>query len=87
MALKPPPLGDVIQQVMGPRGFKQEVDRNLRALAQAALGRLDVVSREEFDAQAAVLKRTRAKVAALESELASLSSELEAMEAAGRESN
>ena len=84
MALKPPPLGDVIQQVNelvgSGSGLRGEVDRNLRALAQAALARLDVVNREEFDAQAATLKRTRARVIALEAELEALTRELEALE-------
>lgn len=85
MALKPPPIGDVIQQVnalMGESGLKGEVDRGARSLAQAALARLDVVSREEFDAQAAILKRTRARVSTLEAELETLTRELEALEKA-----
>jgi BMFP domain-containing protein YqiC len=44
-----------------------------------ALSRLDVVSREEFDAQAAILERTRARVVALEAELEELTRELEAL--------
>lgn len=43
-----------------------------RALVQSALARLDLVSREEFDAQAAVLARTRARLEALEQQLAQL---------------
>ena len=76
MALKPPPIGEVIQQVneiVGPAGLVDEVDRNARQLVQSALKKLDFVSREEFDAQSDVLKRTRNKVAALESELAAMS--------------
>lgn len=64
MALKPPPLGDVLQQ--------------MNALAQSALGKLEMVSREEFDAQAAILARTRARVAELEAELEALTREFEA---------
>ncbi len=89
MALKPPPIGDVIQQVsdlVGSSGLRDEVDRGVRTLTQAALARLDVVSREEFDAQAAVLKRTRARVAALEAELEALTSELEELEKAAQTS-
>jgi ubiquinone biosynthesis accessory factor UbiK len=81
MALKPPPLGEVIQQVneiVGNSGIKTEVDRSVRSLAQAALQRLDVVSREEFDAQTEVLKRTRAKVISLEAELEAMNKALEA---------
>ena len=84
MALKPPPLGEVMQQVnelVGPKGLADEVDRNARQLVQAALKKLDFVSREEFDAQTAVLERTRAKVAALEGEVAALTDLLERLEA------
>jgi BMFP domain-containing protein YqiC len=80
MALKPPPLGEVIQQVnelVGPTGFAQEVDRNARQLLQSALRKLEFVSRDEFDAQSAVLERTRRKVAALESELAAMNDVLD----------
>lgn len=80
MALKPPPPWEVIQQVnelVNSSGIKGEVDKSVRALAQSALTRLDVVSREEFDAQAEILQRTRARVVALEAELAELTSELE----------
>ena len=85
MALKPPPLSDVMQRVnelVGPAGLVEEVDRNARQLAQAALRKLDFVSREEFDAQTAVLKRTRAKVAALEAELAAMLEQIDKLEAA-----
>jgi len=83
MALKPPPIGDVIQQVnelVDPAALAGEVDRNARQLAQAALRRLDFVSREEFDAQSAVLARTRSRVAAMESELAALIERVEQLE-------
>jgi hypothetical protein len=85
MALKPPPIGDVMQQVnelVGPAGIVEEVDRNARQLVQSALRKLDFVSREEFDAQSAILARTRSKVAALESELAAMNQLLEQLEAA-----
>jgi BMFP domain-containing protein YqiC len=81
MALKPPPIGEVIQQVnelVGNSGIKGEVDKSVRSLAQAALQRLDMVSREEFDAQAEVLRRTRAKVISLEADLEEMNRALEA---------
>ena len=49
-----------------------QIDRNARSLLQSALTRLDVVSREEFDAQATVLKRTRERLEALEAKIAAL---------------
>jgi ubiquinone biosynthesis accessory factor UbiK len=86
MALKPPPIGDVIQQVnelVGSDGLRGELDRNAKLLLQAALARLEVVSREEFDAQTEQLARTRARVQALEAELAALLDQLDALEKPG----
>ncbi len=83
MALKPPsPPWEVLQQVselVGGSGVKNEVDKNMRSLAQSALSRLNMVSREEFDAQAEILKRTRARVSALEASLEELTRELETL--------
>ena len=50
-----------------------QIDRSAKSLLQSALTRLDVVSREEFDAQSAVLKRTRDRLEVLEKQLAELS--------------
>lgn len=83
MAIKPPPPPwDVLQQVndlVGNSGLRNEVDKGVRALAQSALSRLEVVSREEFDTQAEILKRTRERVVALEAELEEMTRELEAL--------
>ena len=49
----------------------RDVEKNVRALLRGALGRLDLVSREEFDIQVALLARTREKLDALEERLAS----------------
>ena len=83
MAIKPPPPPwEVLQQVselMGGSGIKGEVDKSVRSLAQTALARLDMVSREEFDAQAEILKRTRSQVVALEAVLEELTRELDTL--------
>ena len=82
MALKPPTPWDVIQQVndlVKSSGVKGEVDKSVRTLAQSARSRLDVVGREEFDAQAEILQRTRARVVVLEAELEELTRELETL--------
>ena len=50
----------------------RDVEKNVLALLRGALGRLDLVSREEFDIQVALLARTREKLDALEERLASL---------------
>ena len=44
----------------------------LQTLLQGAINKCNLVSREEFDAQTAVLQRTRAKVEALEKQLQAL---------------
>ena len=82
MALKPPPPWEVLKhlnELVTASGIKGEVDKSARALAQSAMTKLDVVSREEFDAQAEVLSRTRDKVTELEAELEELTLELEAL--------
>ncbi|ACE84539.1 accessory factor UbiK family protein [Cellvibrio japonicus] len=49
--------------------------RELHIALQSALAKLDLVTREEFDAQAAVLQRTRQKLELLEAQLATLQQE------------
>ncbi len=49
-----------------------EIDKNMRALVSSAFSRLDLVSREEFDVQQAVLARAREKLSELEARLAEL---------------
>ena len=57
-----------------PSGFQDDLQLVVRSL----LARSDLVTREEFDAQSAVLRRTREKLEALERELAELEPRLEA---------
>ncbi len=56
----------------GVRALQTDLEQNFRAALQAGLGRLDLVTREEFDVQRGVLKRTRQKLEALEARLAAL---------------
>ncbi|WP_111641456.1 accessory factor UbiK family protein [Marinimicrobium alkaliphilum] len=51
--------------------------KELQAALQSSLNRLDLVTREEFDAQSAVLQRTRQRLEALEVELAQLQAQLD----------
>lgn len=44
----------------------------VKSILQGTFDRLDLVSREEFDAQKAVLQRTREKIEALEQQLQQL---------------
>ena len=51
--------------------------RELHIALQSALGKLNLVTREEFDAQTAVLQRTRSKLEALEARCAEMEEKLE----------
>ncbi len=58
------------------REGREELQQNFKAVLQSGLARLDLVTREEFDVQRAVLLRTREKLDALEGQAAQLESEL-----------
>jgi len=57
------------------KALQADLEQNFRAALQAGLGRLDLVTREEFDVQQGVLRRTREKLESLEKRLAALESE------------
>lgn len=50
----------------------RDIEKNVKAMLQSGLSRLDVVSREEFDTQAAVLAKTREKLERLEARVAEI---------------
>ena len=56
----------------GLRAMQNDVEQNFRAVLEAGLNDLDLVTREEFAVQEAVLARTREKLEALETRLAEL---------------
>lgn len=49
-----------------------DIEKNMRAMLTSTFARLDLVTREEFDVQTAVLARTREKLTQLEARLAEL---------------
>lgn len=53
-------------------GATPELERRVKQLVQSALSRMDLVTREEFDAQAKVLQHTRERLEALERKVADL---------------
>ena len=61
--------GSVPESVMA---LRRDLEQNFKGVLQSQLASLDLVTREEFDVQTAVLKRTREKLAALEKRLADL---------------
>jgi BMFP domain-containing protein YqiC len=56
------------------REGREELQQNFKSVLQSGLARLDLVTREEFDVQRAVLLRTREKLEALEREVQALES-------------
>jgi ubiquinone biosynthesis accessory factor UbiK len=59
--------GSVPESVMA---LRRDLEQNFKGVLQSQLAQLDLVTREELDVQATVLKRTREKLAALEKRLA-----------------
>jgi BMFP domain-containing protein YqiC len=56
----------------GVAALRRDLEDNFKAVLQAGLSKLDLVSRQEFDVQAGVLRRTREKLESLEARLATL---------------
>lgn len=69
-------LAQQIGDLFGRSTLPQDVQRNLHALIQSGLDKMEVVTRDEFDAQTAVLEHTRAKLDQLEIQLNELTKQL-----------
>ena len=54
----------------------KELEKNVKAMMTQGFSKLDLVTREEFDIQAQVLAKTRAKLEALELRMSALESRL-----------
>lgn len=52
--------------------LKEDMEKNFHAILQGALSKLDLVTREEFEVQKAVLTKTRTKLEDLEIRVAAL---------------
>lgn len=58
------------------RSFGRDLEGNFKAVLQAQLSKLDLVSRQEFDVQAALLARTQASLTEMEARLKELETKL-----------
>ncbi len=58
------------------RSFGRDLEGNFKAVLQAQLSKLDLVSRQEFDVQAAVLARTQSLLSTLEARVKELEAKL-----------
>jgi len=63
-------LAEAVPQ--GIRSVQEDLEANFRSVLRSGLSKLDLVTREEFEVQQAVLAKTRAKLDALEGRLAAM---------------
>ena len=77
MAFDPRSLDELARKLAdsvppGLTALKNDLEQNFKAVLQSGLTRLDLVTRQEFDIQAAVLRRSRERLEELEKRLAAL---------------
>ena len=63
-------LADAVPE--GLRSIREDLELNFRSVLRSSLSKLDLVTREEFEVQEAVLAKTRDKLEALEARLQEL---------------
>jgi BMFP domain-containing protein YqiC len=63
------------------RQLQQDMEKNFGAVLQTAFARMNLVTREEFDVQSAVLARSRSRLDALAKQVAELEARLEETQA------
>lgn len=77
MAFDPRSLDELARKLAeavppGLAALRTDLEQNFRAVLQSGLAKLDLVTRQEFDVQAGVLKRSRERLEDLERRLAAL---------------
>jgi ubiquinone biosynthesis accessory factor UbiK len=77
MAFDPKSLDELARKLAdavppGLAALRDDLERNFKAVLQAGLAKLDLVTRQEFDIQAAVLRRSRERLEELEKRISAL---------------
>lgn len=77
MAFDPKSLDELARKLAdsvppGLAALKSDLEQNFKAVLQSGLAKLDLVTRQEFDIQAGVLRRSRERLEELEKRLAAL---------------
>ena len=77
MTFDPKSLDDLARRLAdavppGLAALKNDLEQNFKAVLQSGLTKLDLVSRQEFDIQAGVLRRSRERLEELEARIAAL---------------
>ncbi len=68
-------LADAVPE--GLKSMREDLEQNFRAVLQSGLSKLDLVTREEFEVQEAVLAKTREKLDALEEKIQAMEGQRE----------
>ena len=77
MAFDPKSLDELARKLAeavppGLAALRNDLEQNFKAVLQGGLAKLDLVTRQEFDIQAAVLRRSRERLEELEKRIAAL---------------
>jgi BMFP domain-containing protein YqiC len=77
MTFDPKSLDDLARRLAdavppGLTALKNDLEQNFKAVLQSGLTKLDLVTRQEFDIQAGVLRRSRERLEELETRIAAL---------------
>ena len=64
----------------GAKAFQQDIEKNFKQMLQSLLAKMDLVTREEYDIQTALLQRTRAKLDTLQKKLIDIENQLSGKE-------
>jgi ubiquinone biosynthesis accessory factor UbiK len=86
--MEPPKFVDDIQKKMAElleSGPAKDIERNAKAAFSSMLGRMDLVTREEFDVQREVLARAREQLVRLEARVIELEAALARADASNRD--
>ena len=75
-------IGDQLGRFIGDSAAREDLQKSLNSVVQTAFARLDLVTREQFDAQLETLERTRTRLAEVEAELTRLQEQISSLERA-----
>ena len=78
-------VSEQLSQILPPgvRQLRGDIEENIKVVLREALARMELVTREEFDVQSALLSRTRSRLEAVEKELKALEQRVVALEGRG----
>jgi BMFP domain-containing protein YqiC len=80
--IDPKSIDELVQRISGlmpdsATRFQAEIEKNLKSGLKGVLQKMDLVTREEYDVQTAILERSRSRLEALEKRIADLEQRLD----------